>query len=83
MNKLCIKVIKFYQSKISPNSIPRCRYRPSCSNYGLECYQKFGFFKASFLTFYRILRCNPLSKGGYDPVPLSKIEKQLNKFFNL
>jgi putative membrane protein insertion efficiency factor len=83
MNKLCIKLIKFYQSKISPNSIPRCRYRPSCSNYGLECYQKFGFFKASFLTFYRILRCNPLSKGGYDPVPLSKIEKQLNKFFNL
>lgn len=83
MRKLCIKLIKFYQSKISPNSNPRCRFRPSCSNYGLECFKKFGFFKASFLTIYRIIRCNPLSKGGYDPVPLTKIEKQLNKFFKL
>ena len=74
MNKLAIKLIKKYQS-LTENSIKRCRYHPSCSNYGLECYRKFGFIYASFLTAWRILRCNPLIKGGYDPVPKSRIEK--------
>lgn len=83
MNKLIIKLIKNYQKNISPNTCPRCRYTPTCSQYGLECFQKFNFFKASFLTIYRIIRCNPLSKGGYDPVPLSKIEKQLKQFLHL
>lgn len=79
MNKLFIKLIKFYQNKISPGLNHRCRYMPSCSQYSLECFQKFCFFKAFFLTLFRILRCNPLFKGGYDPSPLSKIEKQINK----
>lgn len=83
MNKLAIKLIKKYQNNISPNTNPRCRYNPTCSFYALECFQKFCFLKASFLTIKRILKCNPLFKGGYDPVPLSKIEKQLNKFHNL
>lgn len=82
MNKICIKLIKFYQTKISPNTSHKCRYFPSCSQYGLECFQKFSFFKALFLTIFRILRCNPLFKGGWDPSPLSKIEKQINAFFN-
>ncbi len=81
MNKIFIKLIKYYQSNISPNTIKRCRYLPTCSQYGLECFQKFCFLKALFLTVYRILRCNPLFKGGYDPVPLSKLEKQINFFF--
>ena len=80
MNRLFIKLIKFYQNKISPNMNHRCRYMPSCSQYGLECFQKFCFLKAFFLTIFRILRCNPLFKGGYDPSPLSKIEKQINYF---
>lgn len=73
MNKLVIKLIKFYKHN---HNTPRCKYSPTCSEYGLECYQKFNFFKATFLTIFRILRCNPFSKGGYDPVPLTKQEKQ-------
>ena len=75
MKKLAIKLIKFYQ-KGSYNRAPRCKYTPTCSNYALEAYQKFNFFYASLLTFWRILRCNPFSKGGYDPVPLSRKEKK-------
>lgn len=85
MNKLIISLIKFYQKYISKNSKPHCKYMPTCSQYGLECFEKFGFFKAFFLTSFRILRCNPLSKGGYDPVPLNKYEeylKQLSNFIN-
>ncbi|MFY9422573.1 MAG: membrane protein insertion efficiency factor YidD [Bacilli bacterium] len=74
MNKLAVKLIKKYQ-ELTQNKQKRCRYHPSCSNYGLECFQKFGFLKASFLTAWRILRCNPLSRGGYDPVPKSRLEK--------
>ncbi len=85
MNKLAISLIKFYQKYISKNSNPHCRYTPTCSQYGLECFQKFGFIKAFLLTLFRILRCNPLSKGGHDPVPLNKYDKclkQLSDFIN-
>lgn len=75
MRKLCIKLILWYQKK-TVNKSKRCRFYPSCSNYGLECYKRFNFFKASLLTFYRIIRCNPLSKGGYDPVPEKKSKLQ-------
>lgn len=74
-----IKLIQFYQKNISKSIGSNCKYYPSCSNYGIESYQKFNFFKATFLTSYRILRCNPFSKGGYDPVPLTKKEKQAIK----
>lgn len=75
-NKRAIKLIEFYQTSISPNKSPRCRFTPSCSQYAKECYQKFSFVKASLLTTKRILKCNPLFKGGYDPVPLTKEEKK-------
>lgn len=74
-NKLPIKLITMYQEghKGSP---PRCRYYPSCSHYAKECYEKFNFFKASALTAWRLMRCNPFHKCGYDPVPLTKEEKK-------
>ena len=50
----------------------KCRFYPTCSSYALECYKRFNFFKASLLTLYRIIRCNPWGKGGYDPVPEKK-----------
>jgi len=78
MNKLMIKLIKKYQ-QATKNGNKHCRYVPTCSEYSKECYQKFNFFKASFLTVYRIIRCNPLSKGGYDPVPLTRKEKREKK----
>ena len=77
-NKLPLKLINHYQesTKDSPH---RCKYVPSCSNYAKECYEKFNFFKASFLTLGRLLRCTPFFKGGYDPVPLTKEEKLQHK----
>lgn len=82
MNKLFILMIKFYKKYISPNTNPRCRYLPTCSQYGLECFIKFRFFKAFFLTSIRILKCNPLFKGGYDPVPLTDTEKIISFLTN-
>lgn len=81
MNKLVIKLIKYYQ-KIHKNSgTSHCRYHPTCSNYGLEAFKKFSFFYALFLTIYRILRCNPFSKGGYDPIPKTRIEKIFSDYY--
>lgn len=80
LNKKVIKLIKKYQdSKDVTIGSGRCKHYPSCSNYGIECYQKFNFIKASFLTGFRILRCNPLTKKTYDPVPLTKEEKKALK----
>ena len=74
-NKLAIKLIKKYQESKDFFGRGHCHFYPSCSNYAIECYQKFNFFKASFLTTKRLLRCNRFHKCGYDPVPLTKEEK--------
>lgn len=77
LNEKVIKQIKNYQAtKDLTIGSGRCKHYPSCSNYALECYQKFGFIKASFLSGFRILRCNPLTKKVYDPVPLTRLEKK-------
>ncbi|MEE1154255.1 MAG: membrane protein insertion efficiency factor YidD [Acutalibacteraceae bacterium] len=70
-----IWLIKFYRKRISPNTPPSCKFTPTCSQYGLEAIEKFGAFKGGFMTLWRILRCNPFSKGGYDPVPEKKSKK--------
>ncbi len=75
MNKLMIKLINFYK-KSTTNTNATCRYSPSCSTYSRTAYQKHNFFYASLLSIWRILRCNPLSKGGYDPVPKTRKEKK-------
>ena len=72
MKKLIINVIRFYQRKISPLFGPRCRYYPTCSTYAVQAIEIHGAFKGSVLAALRILRCNPLFKGGYDPVPEKK-----------
>lgn len=72
LNKFVINLINSYQKNKRADAVPRCKYYPSCSEYGKECFEKFNFFKASILTVWRILRCNPFSKGGYDPVPEKK-----------
>lgn len=79
MNKIMIKLIDLYKSKTS-NTNPSCRYHPTCSSYSREAYQKHNFFYASILSFWRILRCNPLSKGGYDPVPKHRHDKENEKW---
>ncbi len=69
MKRLLIKLIRLYQRYISPVKITRCPYTPTCSAYGLEAIEKHGAIKGSILAIWRIVRCNPFSHGGYDPVP--------------
>ncbi len=70
MKKLCIALIRFYQKNISPlKRHPTCRFTPTCSAYAVTAYEKRGFFAGTVLTAWRILRCNPLCRGGFDPVP--------------
>lgn len=76
MRKLALKLINWYQTKVSPNQRPWCRHKPTCSNYAKEAYTKFNFIKASFLTTKRVLTCNPLFKPKYDPVPEKKVKKK-------
>jgi len=69
MKKIFIAVIKIYQKYLSPLKSFKCPYYPTCSQYGLEAIEKYGAFKGGLLALWRIIRCNPFSKGGYDPVP--------------
>lgn len=70
INFILIGMIKFYKKFLSPlKKTCHCRYIPTCSQYAVEALQKYGPFKGSYLAIKRILRCNPLHKGGYDPVP--------------
>lgn len=64
-----IRGIRVYQKYLSPLKHTKCPYYPTCSQYGLEAIEKYGAVKGGALAVWRILRCNPLSKGGYDPVP--------------
>ena len=64
-----IGLIRLYRIFISPLLGSNCRHTPTCSEYGIIALKKYGVFKGSFLTAKRIIKCNPLFKGGYDPVP--------------
>jgi len=61
-------LIKFYQLFISSFITPSCRFEPSCSNYAVEAYKKYGFLKGTLLSLKRLFRCNPFGGSGYDPV---------------
>ncbi|HOJ94677.1 membrane protein insertion efficiency factor YidD [Fervidobacterium sp. 2310opik-2] len=69
MRKVILKLIRFYQKYISPLKPPTCRFEPTCSTYTYQAVERFGILKGLLLGFWRVLRCNPLSKGGHDPVP--------------
>lgn len=69
MKKIFIAIIKFYQMHLSPLKSTKCPYIPTCSQYGLEAVEKYGAVKGGSMAAWRILRCNPFSHGGYDPVP--------------
>ena len=64
-----VLLIKFYQVCISPFTPPSCRFTPTCSQYALEAFRKYGLFKGFYLSARRILRCHPWGGSGYDPVP--------------
>lgn len=71
MKNIPIFFIWIYKKIISPLFPPRCKYYPSCSEYSMQAFKKHGFFKGAILSVWRLLRCNPFSKGGVDHVPES------------
>ena len=76
LKKLILKSIRFYQKWFSLDQgflgnifhLKVCRFQPYCSEYSYQAIEKYGIIKGSFMGIYRILRCNPFSKGGLDPV---------------
>lgn len=73
MRSLVVWPIRAYQKLISPG-LPRCcKYYPSCSQYAIDAVTEFGILRGSLLAAWRLLRCNPLSYGGYDPVQRQKL----------
>jgi len=70
MKKILLGIIRFYQKYLSgAKGYSSCKYYPTCSRYAIEAIEKYGAFKGGRLAAWRILRCNPFSKGGYDPAP--------------
>lgn len=69
MKRLLIALIEFYRREISPRVPPTCRFTPTCSAYAREAIERHGALRGCLLASWRILRCNPFCKGGYDPVP--------------
>ena len=68
MKTIFIKIINFYKDQISPFLGTHCKYEPTCSEYTIQAIEKYGTIKGCFYGIKRILKCNPFSKGGYDPL---------------
>ncbi|MCP3889354.1 MAG: membrane protein insertion efficiency factor YidD [Desulfobulbaceae bacterium] len=60
--------VKGYQYLISPLLPPSCRFTPTCSAYTIQAVEKYGVIRGAFMGLFRLLRCHPFSRGGYDPV---------------
>ena len=70
MKNFLLSLIRFYRRHLSrAKKRPTCRYIPTCSEYAVDAIQRYGALKGGRLAAWRLLRCNPFSKGGYDPVP--------------
>ena len=69
INKFFIKILKFYKKYISVGLNTGCIFKPTCSEYAMDALEKHNFFVSLGLIIWRILRCNSLNKGGFDPVP--------------
>lgn len=68
MSSIAIFLIRLYQRWIDPLLPPSCRFEPTCSEYSIEAFRVYGFVRGALLSGYRILRCNPFLRGGYDPL---------------
>ena len=76
MKRVLLAMLRFYKRSISPLLPNACRFTPTCSEYAMEAIQKHGVLKGTGLAIWRVLRCNPFCKGGYDPVPEPKKHKE-------
>jgi uncharacterized protein len=69
VKRIALAAIGAYRRWVSPSLPRRCRYEPTCSAYAAESIRRFGVARGALLAAWRLLRCNPLSHGGFDPVP--------------
>lgn len=69
MSGMALSLIRLYQSTLSRVLPSVCRFTPTCSQYALEAIQKYGVLRGTHMAARRIVRCNPFTEGGYDPVP--------------
>lgn len=69
IRRLLLLLIRVYQIVLSPLLGPSCRFQPTCSAYAMECVERFGALRGSWLALRRLLRCHPLGGHGYDPPP--------------
>ena len=69
MKRVLLFLISFYKKSLSPHLPAACRYTPTCSLYAFSAIERFGALRGGWMGLKRVLRCNPFSKGGYDPVP--------------
>ena len=76
MKRILLALLRFYKRYISPLLPDACIYTPTCSEYAMEAIQKHGVIKGTGLAIWRILRCNPFAKGGYDPEKKKKKHKE-------
>lgn len=82
MKLFLIKLIRFYQEFVSPLLPRACRFYPSCSEYAIQCLQTHNLLTAVYLSSKRILKCNPLFEGGFDPIPKKSKESQTTEGHN-
>lgn len=74
MKHLMLALIRFYQKHITVHTPPCCRFYPTCSSYAYQAISRFGAIRGGAMALWRLLRCNPLFRGGYDPVPELKLK---------
>lgn len=65
---LLVLMVRGYQRIVSPLLPKSCKYHPTCSQYAVDAWREFGVMRGTVLAVWRVLRCNPMSYGGYDPV---------------
>jgi putative membrane protein insertion efficiency factor len=73
MRSVALAVLRLYQRAISPAFPRRCKYHPTCSEYAVQAIRGYGLLRGSALAAWRLVRCNPLSHGGYDPVSAQRL----------
>ncbi|HZR64663.1 MAG TPA: membrane protein insertion efficiency factor YidD [Terriglobales bacterium] len=66
---MLLGIFRAYKFAISPMLLPACRYVPTCSDYAAEAVEKYGALRGTLMAAWRLLRCHPFAKGGFDPVP--------------
>lgn len=80
LKRFLIRCVRVYQRRLSPYLGPSCRYSPTCSEYAIQALERYGAVRGGLKALWRLLRCHPFSKGGYDPVNPADAERYKREF---